>query len=73
MKTKRSNHFGVRALNSVLPVLLAFLVGGIIIALIGENPFTTYAVMIQKSLFDMKGITRTLQLAAPLLLTGKAS
>lgn len=72
MKTKRSNHFGVRVLNSVLPVLLAFLVGAVIILMIGENPLSTYAVMIQKSLFDMKGITRTLQLAAPLLLTGMA-
>lgn len=72
MKLQRSNHFGVKALNSVLPVLLAFFIGGIIILLIGEDPLSTYGVMIQKSLLDMKGITRTLQLAAPLLLSGMA-
>ncbi len=69
MKTK---HIGVKILNSVLPVLLAFFVGGIIILAIGENPLETYKIMITKSLFDIKGITRTLQLAAPLLLSGMA-
>lgn len=72
MKRIKSSHFGVKVLNSILPVILAFVVGGIIIAAIGENPLTTYGVMIEKSLFDVKGITRTLQLAAPLLLSGIA-
>ena len=71
-KRLQSGHLGVKALNSVLPVLLAFLIGGIIIVAIGENPLETYWVMIEKSLFDMKGITRTLQLASPLLLSGVA-
>lgn len=72
MKEKHANHTGIRILNSVLPVLLAFFIGGIIILAIGENPLETYKVMIEKSLFDMKGITRTFQLAAPLLLSGMA-
>ena len=72
MKTKQSCHFGVKALNSVLPVLLAFLIGGIIILAIGENPLTTYRVMVERSLFSLRGVTRTLQLAAPLLLSGMA-
>lgn len=71
MKTRQS-HIGVKILNSVLPVLLAFFIGGIIIVAIGENPIETYKIMIGKSLFDAKGITRTLQLAAPLLLSGIA-
>ncbi|MDO4478622.1 MAG: ABC transporter permease [Lachnospiraceae bacterium] len=66
---KHSQHFGVKAFNSVMPVILAFVIGAIIIAIIGGNPLETYKVMITKSLFDMKGITRTLQVAAPLLLT----
>lgn len=69
MKTK---NLGVKILNSILPVLFAFLIGGIIISAIGGNPFETYKIMITKSLFDMKGITRTLQLAAPLLLSAMA-
>lgn len=66
MKTKgQNNHLGVKALNSVLPVILAFVIGGVIIAAIGENPLTAYQVMIQRSLFSVRGLTRTLQLAAP--------
>lgn len=72
MKTKQSCHFGVKALNSVLPVLLAFVIGGIMILAIGENPLTTYRVMVERSLFSLRGVTRTLQLAAPLLLSGMA-
>ncbi len=59
-------------LNTLLPILAAFLVGGIIIALIGENPFTTYKVMIEKSLFSYNGLMKTLHMASPLILTGLA-
>ena len=54
------------------PVIIALFVGGIIIAAIGEDPFLTYQVMIQKSLFSVKGILKTLHFAAPLILTGLA-
>lgn len=61
------------SIYSVLtPVIIALFVGGIIIAAIGENPFLTYQVMIQKSLFSTKGILKTLHFAAPLILTGLA-
>ncbi len=66
------NHIGKKILNSILPVILAFFIGGIIITFLGSNPFEVYGVMIRKSLLEMKGITRTLQLASPLLLTGIA-
>ncbi len=56
----------------LLPIIIALFVGGIIIAVIGENPFKTYQVMIQKSLFSVKGILKTLHFAAPLILTGLA-
>ncbi|MCR4434829.1 MAG: ABC transporter permease [Clostridiales bacterium] len=56
----------------LLPVIIALFIGGIIIAAIGENPFLTYQVMIQKSLFSAKGILKTLHFAAPLILTGLA-
>lgn len=61
------------SLYSVLPpIIIALFVGGIIIAAIGENPFITYQVMIQKSLFSAKGLLKTLHFAAPLILTGLA-
>lgn len=56
--------------SSLLPIVLALFVGGIIIAVIGENPFLTYQIMIQKSLFTSQGILKTLHFAAPLILTG---
>lgn len=58
--------------NVLLPVLSALFLGGILIAAIGENPFLTYSVMIQKSLFSVNGLLKTLHFAAPLILTGLA-
>lgn len=61
------------SIYSVLPpVIIALFIGGIIIAAIGENPFLTYQIMIQKSLFSAKGLLKTLHFAAPLILTGLA-
>ena len=63
---------GRRLLNSILPVLLAFIVGGIVIVAIGENPFETYAILLEKSLFTSRGFFTTLHYASPLILTGLA-
>lgn len=63
---------GRRLLNSILPVLLAFVVGGIVIVAIGENPFETYAILLEKSLFTSRGFFTTLHYASPLILTGLA-
>jgi general nucleoside transport system permease protein len=69
----RSRALRSRALaDSVLPVLMAFAVGAIIIAVIGENPLDTYAQMIAKALFEAEGLLRTLHVAGPLILTGLA-
>lgn len=68
----KKNNFVKSLLNSLLPVLLAFLIGAIIILLIGENPLTTYGVMLSKTLFDWKGFLKTLHFASPLILTGLA-
>lgn len=58
--------------NSIAPVLGAFLVGAIVIAAVGENPLSTYGRMIARSLFDPDGLLRTLHVAGPLILTGLA-
>lgn len=58
--------------NVLFPVISALILGGIIIAAIGENPFSTYFIMIQKSLFSFDGLFKTLHFAAPLILTGLA-
>ena len=62
----------IAVLNSILPVVLAFVLGGIIILMIGESPIETYRILITKSLFTAKGFTNTLHYAAPLILTGLA-
>ena len=64
---------GLRGLlNCLIPILLAFLVGGIVIAVIGENPLNTYWVLLQKSLFTKVGFQNTLHYAGPMILTGLA-
>ena len=64
--------FGRSLLSSLVPVIAAFIIGGIIISLLGENPFATYWILISKSLFTVKGFAYTLHKAAPLILTGLA-
>lgn len=61
-----------KIVNTLLPVLLAFGIGGVIIAAIGENPFEVYGIMLGKSLFTAKGFSNTLHYASPLILTGLA-
>lgn len=58
--------------NTLLPVLCAFFVGGIIIVCIGENPLTVYGLMLKNTLFEWKGLIKTLHFASPLILTGLA-
>lgn len=59
-------------INSILPILLAFAAGGVVIACIGENPFETYWILLEKSFFTAPGFMNTLHYAAPLILTGLA-
>lgn len=68
---KRWN-IGASLINSLVPVLLAFFIGGIVILAIGENPFETYQLMLGKSLFTAKGLGTTLHYASPMILAGLA-
>lgn len=68
----RKNKMALSVINSILPVLLAFILGGILILAIGEDPLEVYKIMIEKSLLNGKGILKTLHNAAPLILTGLA-
>ncbi len=64
--------WGPKVLNSILPVLLAFGIGAVIMLVIGENPLEAYRIMLSKSFFTEKGFLNTLHYAAPLILTGLA-
>jgi simple sugar transport system permease protein len=68
----KGSQVGVKLLNSVLPVALAFFIGGIIIFAVGENAFTAYRILLGRSLFTVKGFANTLHYASPLILSGLA-
>lgn len=64
--------WSIKLINSLLPVLLAFAIGGIIIAAMGEDPLNTYGIMLGKQIFTLRGLGNTLHYAAPMILTGLA-
>jgi ABC-type uncharacterized transport system permease subunit len=59
-------------LSPLVAVLLAFVVGGIIILLIKDNPFETYRILLANSFGSAKDIGYTLFYATPLIFTGLA-
>jgi simple sugar transport system permease protein len=56
----------------LIAVLAAFVVGGILILLVGDNPFTAYRLLIGSALSWPDGIGYTLFHATPLIFTGLA-
>lgn len=59
-----------RAKLSVYSLALALVVGGVIIALVGKNPFATYGAVLSGSFGSFKGFMGVLAYATPLILTG---
>ena len=59
-------------LYPLIAVVAAFIVGGIIVLLIGDNPFETYKLLIGSALSWPDGIGYTLFYATPLIFTGLA-
>src|ERR1700760_168251 len=56
----------------VIAVLVAFAVGGVIVWLIGDNPFEVYGLLLGSALSWPDGIGYTLFYATPLIFTGLA-
>ncbi|MFL6254625.1 MAG: ABC transporter permease [Pyrinomonadaceae bacterium] len=56
----------------VIAVLVAFVVGGIIVWIIGDNPFEVYGLLLGSALTWPDGIGYTLFYATPLIFTGLA-
>ncbi|MFN2453590.1 MAG: ABC transporter permease [Pyrinomonadaceae bacterium] len=56
----------------VIAVIAAFVVGGIVVAIIGDDPFETYKLLIGSALSWPDGIGYTLFYATPLIFTGLA-
>lgn len=59
-------------LSPLIAVIAAFVVGGIIILLIKDNPFETYRILLANSFGSAKDVASTLFLATPLIFTGLA-
>src|ERR687890_1114163 len=56
----------------VIAVIVAFVVGGVIVWLIGDNPFQVYGLLLGRALTWPDGIGYTLFYATPLIFTGLA-
>src|SRR6266700_5565880 len=56
----------------VIAIVAAFIVGGIVVALIGDDPIETYRLLIGSALSWPDGIGYTLFYATPLIFTGLA-
>src|SRR5688572_9639528 len=59
-------------LSPLIAVFAAFVVGGIIILLIGDNPFEAYRLLLANSFGSAKDFGYTLFYATPLIYTGLA-
>src|SRR4028119_1049368 len=59
-------------LSPLAAVIAAFVVGGIVVLLIGDNPFETYRLLLANSFGSAKDIGYTLFYATPLIFTGLA-
>lgn len=59
-------------LSPLIAVAAAFLVGGIIVVLIGDNPFQTYYQLVGNSFGSLDNLGYTLFYATPLIFTGLA-
>ncbi len=57
----------------VLPVLIAFAVGAVVLMIIGENPIEIYALMVGEAFGSERRIAATLSAATPLLFTAVAT
>ncbi len=60
------------ALYPLIAVVASFVIGGIIIVLIGDNPLSAFWIFLESSFGSVKGITETLYYATPLIFTGLA-
>lgn len=56
--------------TALLSILLAFLIGGIMILLNGDNPIMAYSTMLQRSVGSVSGLASTLAVATPYIFTG---
>jgi simple sugar transport system permease protein len=59
-------------LSPLIAVIAAFIVGGLIIAALGDNPFEAFGLLLSNSFGSVKDVGWTLHYATPLIFTGLA-
>lgn len=59
-----------RVAQALLPILLALIMGGLVLALLGRDPLTFYGNVLQRGLFSWLGLQESITRCAPLLLLG---
>ena len=59
-------------LSPLIAVIAAFVVGGLLVLLIGDNPFQTFGLLVGNSFGSLNDIGYTLFIATPLIFTGLA-
>lgn len=59
--------------RALVPVLLAFVVGGVVLAVTGQNPFQIYRLLLEEAFGGGSRIDATLAAATPLLFTAVAA
>ncbi len=67
---KRTLNRTLEALLPLLAVPVAFLIGAIMLVVLGVNPLEAYGALVQGAFGDVSGLTQTLVKATPLLLVG---
>lgn len=72
MKTGKLESFKSNVFITMISLLLAFLLGSVIIALMGENPIAAYSALIQGAVGTPTALTISLTKSVPLILTGLA-
>jgi ABC-type uncharacterized transport system permease subunit len=65
---ERLRALGSAVVRVLLPVLLALIMGGVILLLLGKNPLEYYGYVLQRGLLRWGGLQETLTRMAPLLL-----
>ncbi|HMQ99457.1 MAG TPA: ABC transporter permease [Ignavibacteria bacterium] len=67
---KKPNKYVLFAAGPVISIILSLVIGGLLIALIGQNPIEVYIKLFSETLGNTYGIGQVLFKATPLVLTG---
>src|SRR5688500_19239218 len=67
-RNERGREIAASILRVLVPILLALVVGGIILLILGKDPLTYYGYVVRRGLLTWGGLQETLTRMSPLLL-----